>query len=122
MGRRERISSRVEIILWLDQSFNTRTGWSMRNARWATTFITRATWTCWKGRAGNFCADSAAPPRQWQEAGTAFPVIGVEISYKAPARYDDLLTIELWVAEIGGVRLNVGFRILNPPARCWPKE
>jgi len=50
---------------------------------------------------------------QWQEAGTAFPVIGLEISYQGPARYDDLLTIELWVAEMRGVRLTVGFRILN---------
>jgi acyl-CoA thioester hydrolase len=51
---------------------------------------------------------------QWQEAGLAFPVIGLEISYKAPARYDDLLTMELWITEMGGVRLTVGFRILNP--------
>ena len=43
-----------------------------------------------------------------------YPVIGVEIAYKGPARYDDLLTIELWITEMGGLRLNFGFRILNP--------
>ena len=37
----------------------------------------------------------------------------MEIAYKGPARYDDLLTIELWIAEMGGVRLTIGFRILN---------
>ena len=48
-----------------------------------------------------------------QEGGTAFPVIGLQISYKGAARYDDLLTIELGVNEMGGIRLNFGFRILN---------
>jgi acyl-CoA thioester hydrolase len=62
---------------------------------------------------GEFLRKLGRPALQWQEAGIVFPVIAVEISYKSPARYDDLLSIELWVAEMGGVRLNVGFRILN---------
>ncbi len=62
---------------------------------------------------GEFMRQHGGSARHWQEAGTAFPVIGVEIAYKGPARYDDLLTIELWVIEMGGVRLTVGFRILN---------
>jgi acyl-CoA thioester hydrolase len=62
---------------------------------------------------GEFMRQLGCSASQWQEAGVAFPVIGLEISYQAPARYDDLLTIELWVAEAGGVRLTVGFRILN---------
>ena len=63
---------------------------------------------------GEFMRQLGCSARQWQEAGTAFPVIGVEIAYKGPARYDDLLTIELWITEMGGLRLNFGFRILNP--------
>lgn len=66
-----------------------------------------------EGARGEFMRQLGRTARQWQEADTVFPVIGVEISYKGPARYDDLVTIELWVAEMGGVRLNVGFRILN---------
>jgi acyl-CoA thioester hydrolase len=66
-----------------------------------------------EGARGEFLRHLGCTARQWQEAGLAFPVIGLEIAYKAPARYDDLLTIELWVAEMGGIRLNVGFRILN---------
>ncbi len=62
---------------------------------------------------GEFMRQTGCSVRQWQEAGTAFPVIGVEIAYKGPARYDDLLTIELWIIEMGGVRLNIGFRILS---------
>jgi len=62
---------------------------------------------------GEFMRQLGKTAGEWQEANTIFPVIGVEIAYKGPARYDDLLTIELWVAELGGIRLNVGFRILN---------
>jgi acyl-CoA thioester hydrolase len=48
-----------------------------------------------------------------QEAGIAFPIIGLEISYKGAARYDDLITIELSINAMGGIRLTFGFRILN---------
>ena len=48
-----------------------------------------------------------------QEKGSAFPVIGMDIAFKEPARYDDLLTIQLWISEMRGIRLNLGFRILN---------
>jgi acyl-CoA thioester hydrolase len=50
---------------------------------------------------------------QLQQAGVSFPVVGLNISYKGPARYDDLLTIELRVIQLSGVRLNFGFRILH---------
>jgi acyl-CoA thioester hydrolase len=63
---------------------------------------------------GEFLRHLGCPAWQWQQAGVIFPVVGLEISYKGPARYDDLLTIELWITELGGVRLNVGFRILSP--------
>ena len=33
--------------------------------------------------------------------------------YRRPARYDDLLAIEVWVTAIEKVRLNFGHRILN---------
>jgi acyl-CoA thioester hydrolase len=66
-----------------------------------------------EGARGEFLRQLGRTALQWQEADTVFPVIGVEIAYKAPARYDDLIDIELWVAEMRGVRLNVGFRILN---------
>jgi len=48
-----------------------------------------------------------------QEAGSIFPVIEARLRYKFPARYDDLLTIEVWITQLGGVRLNFGHRILN---------
>lgn len=50
---------------------------------------------------------------QWQEEDTIFPVIECRLRYKVPARYDDELTIEVWVAEARRIRLNFGYRILN---------
>ena len=66
---------------------------------------------------GEFFRQAGWPLLALQEGGTAFPVIGVEIAYKGPARYDDLLTIELWLAEMRGIRLNFGFRILQANGR-----
>jgi acyl-CoA thioester hydrolase len=37
--------------------------------------------------------------------GLVFPVIETSIKYRKPARYDDLITIELWVSELEKVRL-----------------
>jgi acyl-CoA thioester hydrolase len=62
---------------------------------------------------GELFRQAGWPLRALQEGGAAFPVISVEIAYKGPARYDDLLTIQLWLADLRGIRLNIGFRILN---------
>jgi acyl-CoA thioester hydrolase len=62
---------------------------------------------------GEFFRQLGSPLRQLQETGSIFPVIGLDISYKAPARYDDVMTVEVWITELGGVRLTFGFRILN---------
>ena len=48
-----------------------------------------------------------------QEADFIFPVIEARLRYKAPARYDDLLAIEVWMTRVERVRLNFGHRILN---------
>jgi len=48
-----------------------------------------------------------------QERDFIFPVIEARVRYKFPARYDDLLTIEVWMTRVERVRLNFGHRILN---------
>jgi len=50
---------------------------------------------------------------QWQERDVIFPVIEARLRYKLPARYDDLLTIEVWPTAIERVRLNFAHRIVN---------
>ncbi len=49
----------------------------------------------------------------WQERDTIFPVIDCRLAFKAPARYDDVLTVELWLTEAQRIRLNFACRILN---------
>jgi len=62
---------------------------------------------------GEMFREAGCPLLGLQESGLGFPVIAVEMSYKGPARYDDLLSIQLWMTEMRGIRLTVGFRILN---------
>lgn len=49
----------------------------------------------------------------WQERDTLLPVIECRLRYKGAARYDDLLTIELWLTAAARVRVNFAYRILN---------
>jgi acyl-CoA thioester hydrolase len=48
-----------------------------------------------------------------QDADYIFPVIEARLQYKFPARYDDLLTIEVWPTLVERIRLNFGHRVLN---------
>jgi acyl-CoA thioester hydrolase len=48
-----------------------------------------------------------------QQQDTFFPVVECRLRYKAPARYDDVLAIEIWPALAEGIRLNFTYRILN---------
>jgi acyl-CoA thioester hydrolase len=50
---------------------------------------------------------------QWQEAGFAFPVIECRLRYKIPARYDDLLSVDLWVVHLDRLHIEFGYRILK---------
>jgi acyl-CoA thioester hydrolase len=52
---------------------------------------------------------------KWQEQGTIFPVVECRLRYKAPARYDDALRIEVWPTQADKVRLNFAYRIVNEP-------
>ena len=62
---------------------------------------------------GEFMRSLGRPVLELQDAGYIFPVIEVRMRYKFPARYDDLLTVEVWLTLIERVRLNFGHRILN---------
>jgi len=49
----------------------------------------------------------------WQERGFMFPVVEAHLRYKALARYDDLLRVQVWVTAAEKVRLNFASRITN---------
>ncbi len=49
----------------------------------------------------------------WQEQGFIFPVIECRLRYRAAARYDDQLVVELQVAQAAGIRLGFAGRIVR---------
>ena len=62
---------------------------------------------------GEFFRELGVPLLELQARDTIFPVVECHLRYKSPARYDDVLTVELWTALVQGARVNFGFRILR---------
>jgi acyl-CoA thioester hydrolase len=62
---------------------------------------------------GEFFRSLGTTVLELQERDYIFPVIEARLIYKAPARYDDLLTMEIWPTVIERVRINFGHRIMN---------
>ena len=66
---------------------------------------------------GEFFRHAGQPLTRLQEADTLFPVIEARLRYRSAARYDDLLTIEVGVAELAKVRVEFSHRIVTDPGR-----
>jgi acyl-CoA thioester hydrolase len=62
---------------------------------------------------GEFFRHLGTTFQQWQDQDTIFPVIECHLRYKAPARYDDVLMIEVRITRAEKVRLNFHYRITN---------
>ena len=62
---------------------------------------------------GEFFRFMGHPLFIWQERDTIFPVIECQFRYKAPARYDDLLSIEVKVASLDRVRVSFGYVVCD---------
>jgi acyl-CoA thioester hydrolase len=62
---------------------------------------------------GEFLRALGTTVLELQERDFIFPVIEARLRYKSPARYDDLLAIEVWMTLVQRVRLNFGHRVLN---------
>jgi acyl-CoA thioester hydrolase len=62
---------------------------------------------------GSFFRHLGTSFQQWQERDTLFPVIECRVRFKLVARYDDVLTIEIWPTLAARARLNFGARISN---------
>src|SRR5260370_26325393 len=75
--------------------------------------ITRAISTSWKPLAENSFGSFGTTFLTWQQQDPLFPVIECRLRYKAPARYDDLLTIETWLTAMERIRLNFAYRIVR---------
>ena len=66
---------------------------------------------------GEFLRSLGSTVLHWQENDVIFPVVEARLRYKFPARYDDLLAIEVWPTVVEKVRVNFGHRILNQDGR-----
>jgi len=62
---------------------------------------------------GEFLRQLSSTLLHWQQQDVIFPVIECHLRYLAPARYDDVLTIELWPSSIERVRLEFTYRIFD---------
>src|SRR6266511_2268882 len=62
---------------------------------------------------GELCRHAGQPLTRLQETDTLLPVIAARLRYRGAARYDDLLTIEVAVADLAKVRLVFNHRILH---------
>ncbi|HHU64278.1 MAG TPA: acyl-CoA thioesterase [Clostridiales bacterium] len=51
--------------------------------------------------------------RDMERRGVLLPLIKAECHYKAPARYDDRLTIEVFIEEFKGLRLTFDYKVFN---------
>ena len=66
---------------------------------------------------GEFFRAIGVPLLELQSRDTVFPVIEVRANFKSPARYDDLLSVELRIQTLEKVRLTFDCRILQPDGR-----
>ncbi|MDD2703680.1 MAG: thioesterase family protein [Candidatus Omnitrophica bacterium] len=48
-----------------------------------------------------FCADRGISLKELADKGAVFPVVHVEVNYKSPARYQDIIRIHTKVAKVG---------------------
>ena len=62
---------------------------------------------------GEFIRSLGHTVLHWQEQDVIFPVIEARVRYKFPARYDDVLAIEVWPTLVERVRLNFSHRVTN---------
>lgn len=66
---------------------------------------------CLESARGELFRSASIPFAALQEQGFIFPVIECRLRYKAPARYDDLLDIALWVSDLQRVRIVLEYDI-----------
>jgi len=53
------------------------------------------------------------PYKKVENSNIAIPVIGVKCEYKTPAKFDDVILIDVKIAEYNGVRMKMAYTITN---------
>ncbi len=57
--------------------------------------------------------DNHMPYSAFEEQGVMIPVLGVNCDYKLHVTFDDIIEIKPFVKDFNGVRLTMGYKILN---------
>jgi acyl-CoA thioester hydrolase len=60
-----------------------------------------------------FFRERGVSVRDLHDQGSLFPVVRLEVDYKAPARLDDLVRIETEVLEVGRTAFTLGQRVVR---------
>ena len=68
-----------------------------------------------------FMRDRVCSYREIEQMGFVLPVIECHIRFKAPARYDDLLTIETFLTDMKKVTCTFNYRILQEEDSSRPR-
>ncbi|WP_139491706.1 acyl-CoA thioesterase [Brevibacillus dissolubilis] len=58
-----------------------------------------------------FIREAGLSYKQLEDAGILLPVTDAQISFKAPARYDELIEVRTWVEDLTELRLTFGYEI-----------
>ncbi|MEM9895797.1 MAG: thioesterase family protein [Bacteroidota bacterium] len=53
------------------------------------------------------------PYKEMEENGVGMPVLDLKITYHKPAKYDDLLTVKMVIAEMPRARIKFDYEIVN---------
>lgn len=62
---------------------------------------------------GAACRDRGFTYKQLEEMGYMLPVVEVHVRYKDEIRYDDLVVVRVWVAEIRRAAIQFKYEIVN---------
>jgi acyl-CoA thioester hydrolase len=68
-----------------------------------------------------FMRDRICSYREIEEMGIVLPVIECHLRFKAPARYDDFITIETTLTDLKKVSCTFSYRILQEEDRSRPR-
>lgn len=62
---------------------------------------------------GEFFRALNTPLKQLESENCIFPVVKCQVHYRSPARYDDVLQVELWIETLTPVRIEFAYRIAH---------
>ncbi|MGV3617703.1 MAG: acyl-CoA thioesterase [Fimbriimonas sp.] len=62
---------------------------------------------------GAWCRDRGFTYKQMEELGYFLPVVEAHVEYKGEVKYDDWITVRLWVEEMRRASMKFSYEILN---------